>query len=472
MRDERRFSLLLFLAFATTALGFVGATAYSNWLSLEIETEVQALTANALPSVEHLTAAIDALHDLEAAADDYAEVPAGDRPPARLDIGSLWRLVQAELGTYLELPTFPGERELYEPVPAALADVDAAVQRLYGDAESGDQDRARQTSNRVVRPSAHRVASLLRQLERFNAGQAAQSSQRIQAVRHEVTVAASVLDATTLIFTVAVALWIWRIFQSYSRLQRAHAQLLEHRADELEVFGRRVAHDLLSPLSSLTFCLAAFKPASEGDARLRTSLARARQCVQRAQGLVENVFDFARSGGAPAPDARAQLAEVVEQVVGEARGGDPAERPELEVGPIPDCAVRCTRGVLASILGNLVRNGIKYMRDSPARRLAIRAVETDALVRVEVEDTGPGVPHGLEEAIFQPYVRGEGVTQPGLGLGLATVKRFCEAHGGRVGVHSASGRGSVFYFTLPKAPNASAQGLPPVSAKLTRAVVR
>jgi signal transduction histidine kinase len=46
-------------------------------------------------------------------------------------------------------------------------------------------------------------------------------------------------------------------------------------------------------------------------------------------------------------------------------------------------------------------------------------------------------------------VRAEGVTQPGLGLGLATVKRFCEAHGGEVGVRGTAG-GSAFWFTLPK----------------------
>jgi signal transduction histidine kinase len=460
MQNERRFALLLFCAFATIGLAFVASTAYSNWLSFEIDGEAQALTGNALPSVQHLTAAIDALRDLEAATDDYADVQPEDRLPARLRISSLSRLVEAELGTYRALPAFPGEREAYDAVPAALADLDAAVVRLYADAESGDRERARRTADREVRPKANRTSSLLREIVRFDGAHAAESSLRIQATRRKVAVIASILDATTLLFTGAVAFFIWRIFRSNSRLQRDHARLVEQRADELEVFGRRVAHDLLSPLSSLDFCLSAFKGVSEGDSKLENALVRARQCVVRAQGLVENIFDFARSGGAPAKDARVEVHDVVDQIVEEARAGDPNERPEIEVGPLPDCAVRCTRGVLVSILGNLVRNSVKFMRDSSVRRIEIRGVEAGGVLQVEVEDTGPGIPLGLEQSIFEPYVRGQGVTQPGLGLGLATVKRFCEAHGGTVGVRpTTSGRGSVFYFTLPKAPAAPYRAL-------------
>jgi signal transduction histidine kinase len=73
-------------------------------------------------------------------------------------------------------------------------------------------------------------------------------------------------------------------------------------------------------------------------------------------------------------------------------------------------------------------------------------------VHVEIEDTGPGVSPGLEDAIFEPYRRGPVATQPGLGLGLATVKRLVIAHGGRLGVRNAPSGGAVFWFELPRAP--------------------
>jgi signal transduction histidine kinase len=106
--------------------------------------------------------------------------------------------------------------------------------------------------------------------------------------------------------------------------------------------------------------------------------------------------------------------------------------------------------VLTNIVSNLAQNAVKYMADSELKRITVRAIDRGELVRVEMEDTGPGLPAGLEAKVFEPYVRAEGLTQPGLGLGLATVKRLCEAHGGNVGVRSTRGAGSVFWFELPK----------------------
>jgi signal transduction histidine kinase len=467
----------LFAAFSLIALAFVASGVYANWLSADIENETRALTANALPSVGHLTRAIDALRDLEAAADDYADLVPSERASAWQQMSGQWKVVDTELDAYRELPMFPGEHELYADVPGSLREVDSAIDRLFATVESVDRERARLAADRDLEPKVDRAARLLRRIVRFNAEQAADSSNRIQATRRKVTRVVTILDGATLLFTAALAAWIWGIFQSYARLQRAHTELVQRRAQELEVFGRRVAHDLLSPLSALTFCLSAFKQVSETDPKLANALVRARRCVLRAQGLVDNVFDFARSGGAPSQDAATNVAEVVAEVVDEASTGDPSERPAIEVGPIPDCAVRCSRGVLSSILGNLVGNAVKFTRDAAERRVAIRVFALDAEVRFEVEDTGPGIPPGSEQAVFEPYVRGEGVTQPGLGLGLATVRRFCEAHGGTVGVRTALGRGSVFHVTLPRttatkatatATATTASATPPASARVTR----
>lgn len=447
---ESRFSRRLFAAFLLVALAFVASSVYVNWLSFEIGAEAEELTGNALPSAEHLMSAVDDLRDLEAATDDYPDVPPLQRAEARKEIEELWQRLDVELGAYATLPFYEGERAIYAEVAPSLRELDGAIQRLFADTGSDDRERARMTADHDVRVKANHSAGLLRRLVRLNTAHATASSLHIEQTRRRVVALDGVLNALVVVLTFGIAFWTWRIFRSFAGLQRAHADLVERRAAELEVFGRRVAHDLLSPLSSLTFCLSAFKPASQGDPKLEGALARARQCVHRAQLLVDNLFDFARSGGAPSPDARAEVPEVVEQVVEEARALDPAERPEVDLGPVPDCAVRCTRGVLASILGNLVRNAVKFMRDSAVRRVAIRVAATPDAVRFEVEDTGPGVPPGLESAIFQPYVRGDGVTQPGLGLGLATVKRFCEAYGGEVGVRPGRDTGALFFFTLPR----------------------
>jgi signal transduction histidine kinase len=84
-------------------------------------------------------------------------------------------------------------------------------------------------------------------------------------------------------------------------------------------------------------------------------------------------------------------------------------------------------------------------------RVIVVGTENDRrLVRVYVQDTGPGVPADVFDTLFDPYVRSTTATAEGLGLGLATVKRLVEAHGGEVGVSSRPGC-TRFWFSLPRA---------------------
>jgi signal transduction histidine kinase len=102
------------------------------------------------------------------------------------------------------------------------------------------------------------------------------------------------------------------------------------------------------------------------------------------------------------------------------------------------------------VLANVLGNAAKYTKDAAVRRITIRVRDLPGRARVEVEDTGPGIPAGLEQSIFQPYVRAPGVTAPGLGLGLATVQRFVDRHHGEAGVRSTE-NGALFWFELPLA---------------------
>jgi len=72
-------------------------------------------------------------------------------------------------------------------------------------------------------------------------------------------------------------------------------------------------------------------------------------------------------------------------------------------------------------------------------------------VRLSVQDSGPGLPAGMEQAVFAPYVRAPGTHAPGIGLGLATVKRIVESRRGRVGVWSDPRKGATFWVDLPLA---------------------
>lgn len=452
-------------AFGAVVLTFITATLYVNWRTLEIGAQTRNVSLNALPSISRLMAARDDLRDIEALGMAYAEVSLDRRAAARDAIEAKWRDVDRELEMYTTLPVFSGERDLYSGVPPALRASDEAVRHFVDAVDSGAADPKRIAAAREVQARIDAVSENLKQVAQLNADHARTSAEQIDSLRDTTATIALVLDGLAVIVAIAATVWLSGLFRDHARLLHRHSELVEERATELEAFGRRVAHDLLSPLTSLTFCLVAFRRVADADPVLGDAMTRARACVSRAQSMVEGVFEFARAGGRPDPLAATPLGEVVEQVVEEVKSTDARARPDIHIEPLPDVFLACNRGVLTSVLSNLVRNAQKFMSDSQVRKIAIRGRDEGAYIRLEVEDTGPGVAYEIREAIFEPYVRAEGATQPGLGLGLATVKRICVAHGGAVGVRSILGQGSTFWVTLPKAEGAG----PSSTAQIRRA---
>ena len=106
---------------------------------------------------------------------------------------------------------------------------------------------------------------------------------------------------------------------------------------------------------------------------------------------------------------------------------------------------------LEQVFLNLVNNACDAMAgaDGP-KEVKVSARAAGGMVRVEVSDTGPGVPEDLRERVFEPFF----TTKPagrGTGLGLPLCRQIIEDHGGRLGLESRPGRGAVFFFELPTA---------------------
>jgi signal transduction histidine kinase len=81
----------------------------------------------------------------------------------------------------------------------------------------------------------------------------------------------------------------------------------------------------------------------------------------------------------------------------------------------------------------------------------------DAAVRFEVRDEGPGIPREHQAGLFEKFFRVPGSPEGGSGLGLFIAKGLVEAHGGTIGLDSATGCGAIFWFTLPAAPTLEQQ---------------
>ena len=104
------------------------------------------------------------------------------------------------------------------------------------------------------------------------------------------------------------------------------------------------------------------------------------------------------------------------------------------------------------ILLNLIGNAIKFTPEGG--KIELSASKVDQMVRVEVRDSGPGIPPEEQRRIFEAFYRLTNTDKAieGTGLGLAITQRLVELHGGKLGLESELGSGSCFYFTLPLAP--------------------
>lgn len=131
---------------------------------------------------------------------------------------------------------------------------------------------------------------------------------------------------------------------------------------------------------------------------------------------------------------------------------------EVEVGP---CLLLADRVRLKQVLVNLVSNAIKYNVDGGRVDIRTRPAAPGHL-RVEVRDSGPGIAPERHRELFQPFNRlgAEAGPVEGTGIGLVLVRRLVELMGGRVGVDSAPGRGSTFWFDLPVPDIEAMQALP------------
>jgi signal transduction histidine kinase len=431
---------------------FLLATVVAQVRQAAVDRRVEDILDNSMPSVQSLSAARSALGRLRLDASDFAR--SNGHKPTR----SAWRAdrrwLDSELNRYLTLPFDPGERELQPQLSDDLSQVDLLISQIEERIDAGADptpivprlgaavDRTDSDIERLVQLNAQVGLLQARQIDRL----------RLLAVRSAV-----LIDGATVVLVVIAVMLAVRTLRRTVRFideRRVSAELraeeLAVRADELGQFGGRLAHDVLSPLATAGLALEQARRRS-GDPHLRVMMTRGISSLERTRRIVDGLLDFARSGAPPEGSARASVPAVVRDVVDGARVEADAAQIEIVVEPLCEHTVACSPGVLTSLVSNLVRNAVKYIGDAPTRRIRVRGVSVDGRCRVEVEDTGPGIPPELCESLFRPYVRARPDVGTGLGLGLATVKRLAEAHGGTVGVSSRLGVGSLFWFELPLA---------------------
>jgi signal transduction histidine kinase len=251
------------------------------------------------------------------------------------------------------------------------------------------------------------------------------------------------------ILTVLLVRTLKKLRRSQSDLSSA-LENLEVRNRDLDAFAGRVAHDVRNVLAPLRMAVEQLgrKAASEG---VRRSADRIVQITERADRLIDALLAFARAGHSPDPVVSADLNAAAQ----EASDALEVERARVdavvEVHGADHIAVRCAPDLLHVVFVNLLGNALKFLGGHDTRRVdvSIRRVGVDA--EVTVSDTGPGVPEAARERVFDPFFRVQGTAVAGTGIGLATVRRVIEAHGGHISVTAAPQGGARFVFSLPLA---------------------
>lgn len=432
---------------AAVVLSFLLATIVAQHLESAIGTRSHDIAENAMPSVQLLTRALGDLDRLDYDLDQYAGLPVGQRSRFQAQIIEDRQDIGRQLVAYVEQPQFPGEPELFAVVQHDLRDLDSLISAFLPSGDHGELTR--------VHRQLDQVEESIQSVVELNATQGQQAGREIGLIRRKSRGLVTWLDALSVLLAIAAAVLALRqLRRSRGFLERERIAArqreaeLESHAEALGDFAGRVAHDIVSPLSTVLLSIERMRQSCEADTPTSRSADRGIAAVRRVHGLVDDLLAFSRAGGHPDPGSSVEIASVIEETIDELAPQARQQHIALNVAALPNVAVACSRGVLTSLVSNLVRNAIRYMGSSVERRIDVRVFAAGDRVHVDVQDTGPGIPLDQQKHIFEPYVQvargGEGI-----GLGLATVSRLVRAHDGAVGVDSQPGHGSRFWFELP-----------------------
>jgi PAS domain S-box-containing protein len=238
------------------------------------------------------------------------------------------------------------------------------------------------------------------------------------------------------------------------RVERRTAEL-EAANDELEAFAYSVSHDLRAPLRSIDgFSQAVVEDYAEQlDETGKDYLRRVRKASQRMGELIDDMLQLSRITRAKLEQDRVDLSALAVQIIDELRAGEPDRSVEVEIEP--DMTAEGDRTLLRVLLQNLLSNAWKFTANTDPARIRFFSETSDAGETVfTVADNGAGFDMAYQNKLFQPFQRLHRDDQfPGTGVGLATVRRVVNRHGGEVCGEGEVGEGARFSFTLPQAPD-------------------
>ena len=242
-------------------------------------------------------------------------------------------------------------------------------------------------------------------------------------------------------------------------LRRLHDSLEEHIAErtaeltrtiaELEAFSYSVSHDLRAPLRAINGYAAIIQEEHAGaiDAEGRELLARIARNAANMGELIDGLLDFSRLARCDADSSEVDMTALAAQTKDELVREHGASV-EIVIDELPRASGN--EAMLRQVWTNLLSNAIKFSRPRAHPRVEVRGeAHVDEIV-YSVRDNGVGFDITYAGKLFGVFSRLHSAREfPGVGVGLAIVRRVVQRHGGRVWADSRAGEGSTFCFSLP-----------------------
>lgn len=235
-----------------------------------------------------------------------------------------------------------------------------------------------------------------------------------------------------------------------AELQRSNEHLARSNED-LKRFAFVASHDLQEPLRMITIYtqLLATRFPGAMDEEIAMFVDNIVQGTRRMRTLLADLLAYTEVGGAlDEPAQTVDLNSILEGVLENLKVAIEESGAAINSDRLP--AIRALPSDLAPLLQNLIANAIKY-RGEAAPQIHISVSQRAEGLRFAVADNGAGIEPEYHDKIFEVFRRLHGRKIPGTGVGLAICQRVVERYGGRIWVESEAGKGSTFFFTLPRA---------------------
>jgi two-component system CheB/CheR fusion protein len=231
--------------------------------------------------------------------------------------------------------------------------------------------------------------------------------------------------------------------------KRQYEENLRRSNLDLQQFAFAASHDLQEPLRTITSFLDLFRRKNEGKLGAESDefIRLISNAADHMRQLVLDLLGFSQVARADINPAQVNVEVALSTALMNLQLAIESSHARITFDHLPSVFVDETQ--MVRLLQNLIGNSIKYRSHAPPLiHLAANENETESVF--SVTDNGIGIDMRYAEHIFAVFKRLHGRDYPGTGIGLAVCRRIVERHGGRIWVESEPGKGSTFYFTLPR----------------------